>query len=443
MFAAITFLTPLVGQDEIITGPAQRETVYGPLYYLYIFHYLFISVFSIIVIFLKLKRSGDKAEKYQLMYLVSGLVVGLGWGFCTNILFPVLKLFEMPQNYGPLAPILLVGFIARGIFKHGLFDIKIIATEIFSVLVLLFLFINIFSFQNYLQLIINVIIFVGMAFFSRLLIKSVSKEKEKLEQLKKLTKELQEVTQDLQFANQNIKSLSEIKSRFLNVVNHQLRTPASIVRGMASMLATGSISSEKREDFVKKLHLSSERLLIILDDILVAHGLVGGTDGLVKFLPCQLEKITEEQIDRARTLIKDKDLRVVLQKPKSPLPVVLADPQMVEKIISRLLDNAVLYTEQGEIKVIVGLIKEQEKEFVSISIEDTGVGLDEEDQGRLFKLFSRGERATSLHPNGSGLGLFVVKKFIEIHRGKITAQSRGRNKGSIFTLFLPVFQKLE
>ena len=134
LFAAITFLTPLVGQDEIITGPAQRETVYGPLYYLYIFHYLFISVFSIIVIFLKLKRSGDKAEKYQLMYLVSGLVVGLGWGFCTNILFPVLKLFEMPQNYGPLAPILLVGFIARGIFKHGLFDIKIIATEIFSIL---------------------------------------------------------------------------------------------------------------------------------------------------------------------------------------------------------------------------------------------------------------------------------------------------------------------
>jgi signal transduction histidine kinase len=115
---------------------------------------------------------------------------------------------------------------------------------------------------------------------------------------------------------------------------------------------------------------------------------------------------------------------------------------MVERIISRLIDNAILYSEKGEIEVSIDLEKENKKEWIKISVKDEGIGLDERDKENLFKLFYRGEKATFMHPNGSGLGLFIVKNYVEAHRGKIEAKSEGRGKGSTFIVSLPVITEL-
>lgn len=261
----------------------------------------------------------------------------------------------------------------------------------------------------------------------------------------KLYSEVQELSKNLERRVKEqvkqIEELSEMKSEFLKVVNHQLRTPVSIIKGMASMLAEGSLKGEKRDEFIKKIYLSSERLETILDDILLAQSLAGRSEP-VKFSPCQIEEVIEKQFEHLKTQAEMKNLKMVFIKPEDKLPVVLADSEMLQKAISRLIDNAILYTNKGEIKISADLRKEGEKDFIEISIQDSGLGLEKDDQKNLFKLFYRGEKATLMHPNGSGLGLFIVKEIINSHQGRVEVQSDGIGKGATFKIILPIITEV-
>lgn len=261
----------------------------------------------------------------------------------------------------------------------------------------------------------------------------------------------------------NIEALSEMKSEFLKVVSHQLRTPASIIKGMASMIVEGSAKGKKKEEFIKKLYLSSERLITILDDILVSQRLVGKTETL-NLEPLQVEEIIEKAVNQFRTRAEMRGLELSFKKPEKPLSKSLVDQEMLERAIARFIDNAILYTPapgleetgqvpKGKIEVSLSPKKEKEKprsretslrgrDFIEIKVKDSGIGLDEKDKKLLFKLFSRGQRAISLHPNGSGLGLFIANEIIKAHQGEIKAESKGRGKGTTFTITLPVITEL-
>lgn len=261
----------------------------------------------------------------------------------------------------------------------------------------------------------------------------------------KLYSEVQELSKNLERRVKEqvkqIEELSEMKSEFLKVVNHQLRTPVSIIKGMASMLAEGSLKGEKRDEFIKKIYLSSERLETILDDILLAQSLAGRSEP-VKFSPCQIEEVVEKQFEHLKTQAEMKNLKMVFIKPEDKLPVILADSEMLQKAISRLIDNAILYTNKGEIKISADLRKEGEKDFIEISVQDSGLGLEKDDQKNLFKLFYRGEKAILMHPNGSGLGLFIVKEIINSHQGRVEVQSDGIGKGATFKIILPIITEV-
>ncbi len=238
-----------------------------------------------------------------------------------------------------------------------------------------------------------------------------------------------------------IEKLSQMKSEFLKVVNHQLRTPVSIVKGMLSMMEEGSVKGKKLKEFTKKAYLSSERLSRILDDILTAQDLIGG-EKVIEHSPCKIDEIVEREVKSLGLLAKQKKLKLTFKKSKDVFPLALANPAMIERIISRVVDNAILYTEKGEVRVSIKLEKEKDKQFIEISVKDSGVGLGKEEKKNLFKLFYRGKKATSLHPNGSGLGLFIVKKLVELHKGTIKAKSEGKNKGTTFIIRLPIVGRM-
>ena len=234
-----------------------------------------------------------------------------------------------------------------------------------------------------------------------------------------------------------IEKLSQMKSNFLKVVNHQLRTPVSIVKGMLSMMEEGSVKGKKLKEYIRKAYFSSERLSTILDDILTAQDLVGG-EKMLEASPCNIEEIVKIQIKHFKPIAKQKKLKIIFEKSKDIFPLTLANSTMIERIISRVIDNAILYTEKGQIKVSLELKKSKDKRFIQISVKDSGIGLTKKDKKNIFKLFHRGEEATSLHPNGSGLGLFIVKNLVELHKGTIKIKSEGRNKGTTFIIRLPV-----
>jgi len=238
-----------------------------------------------------------------------------------------------------------------------------------------------------------------------------------------------------------IRALSEMKTEFLKIVNHQLRTPVSIIKGMSSMLTEGTLSEEKKKDFIKKLYLASERLSVILDDILVAQSLIGSPPRIY-LSSCNVKEIIENVIRRFKPLAKSKGLKIILKTPKKPLDIVFADSEIIQRTVARLLDNAILYTEKGQITISFGLTKEKHKQFLQITIKDSGIGLDKKDKENLFRLFYRGQQAVYLHPNGSGLGLFIVKNLIEAHKGEIQVESKGRGKGTRFVVRVPVTSRI-
>jgi len=359
------------------------------------------------------QRLGDAIQTSILVFLISVFGFYYGGGIGGDFVFLFLLLIAFSN--------LLLDFLIP-LFAAGLISLVVIGEFILT---------TNFTQLSYIPLtksILQVMSFLIIGWVSSGLVRRTLAEE-------KTSRELRKAARELRSAYRSIEALSQMKSEFLKVVNHQLRTPVSIIKGILSMMDE-VMDRQKLKKYINKAYLSSERLSTILDDILLAQSLVGGKEG-VKLASCQIEELLRKVVTHFQPMVKEKGLKIVFEQPKKELPMVLLDSSIIERIISRLIDNAILYTEKGDITVLLGVKKEKEKEFIQISVRDSGIGLTKEDKSSLFKLFHRGEEATSLHPNGSGLGLFIVKNLVETHKGKVKAQSPGRGKGTTFIITLP------
>ena len=143
--------------------------------------------------------------------------------------------------------------------------------------------------------------------------------------------------------------------------------------------------------------------------------------------------VTEELMIRAR----EKGIKLIYKKPKNKLPKVRIDREKIRQEIINLIDNAVKYTEKGKVEVSV----EQKEDYLQCAVKDTGMGIIKDDYLGLFDKFSRGTGTALVHTEGTGLGLYVAKQMINLHKGKIWAKSKGKGKGSEFYFTLPVVSK--
>jgi signal transduction histidine kinase len=401
----------------------------GILYHPFLVLWIFYAAYSVYLL-VRQFPTATRVFKHQIKYILVGTVVGYLGGITNYFLW-----YDFPiPPIGNWTTTLYLIIVAYTILRYHLLNIRVILTEILVGFVGLILLIEALLFPTILLKALGFGLLILFGIVGYFLIKSVLKEIT-------LRTELQKATKDLKRAYDNIEVLSEMKSEFLKVVNHQLRTPVSIVKGMLSMMMEGSVKKGRQKEFIKKAYLSSERLTTILDDILLAQSLVGGGER-VELSSCQIEEIIERQVEHFNPQIEIKGLEIIFEKPKEPLPITFADSEMIGRAVARLIDNAILYTEKGKIVVSAKLEKEGEKEFVEISVKDSGIGLSKAEKKNLFKLFYRGEEATSLHPNGSGLGLFIVKNLAEIHQGKINVKSAGRGKGATFIITLPILTEV-
>ncbi|MFH1551512.1 MAG: HAMP domain-containing sensor histidine kinase [bacterium] len=278
------------------------------------------------------------------------------------------------------------------------------------------------------------------------------KTKESLEELSQnlesrvseQTKEIREKTNNLEDLLKKNQALSQMKTEFLRVVNHQLRTPTSIIKGMLSMLVEGSIDGEKKkQEAIDKVYSSADRLETILDDILDAQDLVDGKPS-PNLKPTSLEELINKVISPMLILAKQKKIKLEFKKPIKQLPKILLDAVLIEKALKKIIDNAVLYTEKGNVIINAEIIKNQQiqKELVKITIKDSGVGITDADKSKLFRIFTRGVEAERIHQNGSGLGLYIANEYIKANQGKIEVESEGKNKGTTFTIILPVITEV-
>ena len=250
-----------------------------------------------------------------------------------------------------------------------------------------------------------------------------------------LQKKVDEQTGELRKAYEELKVLDKAKSEFISMASHQLRTPLSAIKGYISMLIEGSYGRipEKAREKLSSVFQSNERLIKIVNELLNISKIELGKIEVEKS-PAQLEELIRSCFEEMKIEAEKKRIKIIFEKPKVPLPQIKIDQLKIRQVILNLIDNAIRYTQKGKIE----LKTEKVGLAIRFSVRDTGEGLTEKEQKEIFTGFVRGSAGINYFIEGAGLGLYVAKKFLELHQGRIWAESKGKGKGSTFYIELPI-----
>ncbi|MDQ5952471.1 MAG: Sensor histidine kinase [Patescibacteria group bacterium] len=241
---------------------------------------------------------------------------------------------------------------------------------------------------------------------------------------------LVETTKKLRVANRRLKELDALKTEFLSIASHQLRTPMAAIRGYVDLIMDGSYGklSDQQTEVVGKIHSSVEGLIELVGQLLNVSRIESGKTVLT-IEPIDIVAIATDVTGFLSIKATEQKLNLVLT-PATVVPV-MGDAAKVKEVLMNVIENALKYTDQGG--VTVSFV--DEPKAVRVNVTDTGIGLDKNGIDRLFQKFSRVEASAANHP-GTGLGLYVCKRLIEAMGGEIWVESPGLGKGSIFSFRL-------
>ena len=250
-----------------------------------------------------------------------------------------------------------------------------------------------------------------------------------------LQEKVDEQTKELRQAYEELKRVDEAKSEFISMASHQLRTPLASIKGYISMILDGDYGKigEKAKSKLKNVFQSNERLIKIVNELLDISRIELGKIELDK-TETQIENLVKSCYEEIRTEADKKKLKIVFKKPKILLSKLNIDKLKIRQAILNLIDNAIRYTKKGKIEISF----QKKPNSILISIKDTGEGLSKKEQKEIFEGFIRGSAGTTFFIEGVGLGLHVAKKYVQLHQGKIWAESPGKGKGSTFYVELPI-----
>jgi len=248
-----------------------------------------------------------------------------------------------------------------------------------------------------------------------------------------LKKKVSEQTKDIREKNENLKKLLEMRSEFLNITSHQLRTPVSVIKGTLSMLIEGRLPEKDQKHLLETAYDKAKKLTDIVNDILLASEMKSDKFN-VEMERVQLKDVVQEVYDDKVEDAKNKGIELKLDLPNATISDVLSNTKYLKQVIYNLINNALQYTLNGSITVQV----EEKTKTVLLRVIDTGIGIPKESLPKLFQRFSRAPNAVATFTDGSGLGLFIIKEIIDSHKGaKVYVESTELGKGTTFTIELP------
>ncbi len=227
----------------------------------------------------------------------------------------------------------------------------------------------------------------------------------------------------------HLKELDRIKSEFVSMVSHDLRSPITAIRGYADLMLP-RIDGELKE-FAERIRVRSIQMAELIEDLLDLGKIEVGIE--LDYEPCQLQEIVAPVVQEAGMIAQAKGLDVTSSLPPD-LPLVLGDPKQLRRAVDNLLSNAIKYTPAGgRVSVRVW----QEEDGLIVAVQDTGLGIPRESLPRLFGKFYRVQTAETEDIPGTGLGLAITKAIVEQHQGRVWVESE-LGQGSIFGFSLPL-----
>ena len=264
---------------------------------------------------------------------------------------------------------------------------------------------------------------------------------ERVSQLKKVlarqntdTRLLIEKDVELREQGQKLKELDQAKSMFVSVAAHQMRTPLAAIKWAIKLVMDGDVGpvNAEQKEYLGKGYDSTTRMINLINDLLDVDKIESDRFSYV-FKEEKLEGIVQGIVDDLTPISTEKGVNLIFQKESPEYPVISADQVKLRNALQNLVDNAIKYTIGGG-DVTIKL--RSDKDVLHLTISDTGIGIPVSEQSKVFGKFFRAKNAVRQQTDGSGLGLFIVKKIIEKHNGEIRFESK-EGKGTTFFITIP------
>lgn len=394
----------------------------GPFYHPYVLLFLTHVVISAWLLYREYKQ-GKGDRRMQALVLLVGITVTFVGGSTNYFLW-----YNIPiAPWGNLGASLYAILTVYAIMKYGLLNLRVVAAEVFTVALMTIALIDVFLSEALGEFLLNVTVLFFMSLFGVMLVTSIRKEVGRTEELSKLAK-------SLEHANLRLQELDRQKTEFLSIASHQLRTPLSIIKGYIELLSDGVYGrvTKKMKHIFANIDESNERLVKLVDEFLDITRI---EQGRTKFLfrSCDMKTLISGVVAEFKTKAKEKQLTIVWNAKHTPTVEATCDKEKIRHVLFNYFDNAIKYTDEGSIVVECT----QEKKGVAVRVTDTGIGFKEGDKANFFQKFYRGKNVEGSNVNGTGLGIYVCRKFVEAHGGHVWAKSLGTGRGAEFGFWIP------
>jgi signal transduction histidine kinase len=395
-------------------------------------------VWTSVYLLRKTLEAKDKNKKVVTYFSVGVICFLLSFSMA-NIIASITKYWDI-LHYGLFGMPIFMGFLIYLIVEYRLFNIRVLAARILVISIIVLIASQFFFIQTLINQVLTLITLLLVMAFGWWLIKSVEKEYKQKEELK--------------LANAELKKLDQAKSDFINIASHQLRTPITVIQGVASMLIDGDIDrlpKEERQKFYESVWVKSRKLQTIINDILNATKIDNRVSEMDRVEEVNFCELLTKIVSDFELEAKERDIDLILDLPESPVSTIIGQKKYLEEAFVNLINNAIKYTpssvmtsdvrklrwNKARAKVLVTIREEEKEGKILIQVKDNGIGIPKESASSIFKKFSRANNAVEMYTDGSGLGLYIVKEIIEGHGGKIWFDSKV-NHGTTFSVELPL-----
>jgi signal transduction histidine kinase len=260
-----------------------------------------------------------------------------------------------------------------------------------------------------------------------LLIRSVHNEVKRREEITQMANSLEE-------ANIRLQELDKQKTEFLSIASHQLRTPLSILKGYIELIKDGAYGKVEAKTLkvLGDMDMNNEHLVKLVDSFLDISRIEQGRTKY-EFTVVDICELIDSVMNELKVKARQKKMEIKWMCPRK-IKKVDCDEEKIHHVIFNFIDNALKYSDRGSVKVMFA----EEDGGVAVRIADQGIGFEKQDEVNFFQKFYRGDNVKATSVNGTGLGLYVCRKFIEAHNGRVWAHSDGLGKGSEFGFWIPL-----